>query len=58
VDVYEGVDQAREAMTVRRVYGDPYEKDGVMINPGCQGVVSKTSLAIRNTRECFLELLA
>jgi hypothetical protein len=57
VDVYEMVDQAREAMTVRRVYGDPYEKDGDD-NPGCQGVVSETSLAIRNTRESFLELLA
>ncbi len=33
MDVYEMVDQAREAMTVRRVYGDPYEKDGVMIIP-------------------------
>jgi hypothetical protein len=49
VDVYEVVDQAREVVTVRRVYSDPYEKDSVI--SGCQGVVSKTSLAIRNTRE-------
>jgi uncharacterized spore protein YtfJ len=33
VEVYEIVDQAREAITVRRVYGDPYEKDDVMIIP-------------------------
>jgi hypothetical protein len=57
VDVYEVVDQAREAMTVRRVYGDPYKKDGDH-TPGCQGVVSETSLAMRNVRECFLEHLA
>lgn len=25
---------ARDAITVRRVYGDPYEKDGVTIIPG------------------------
>jgi uncharacterized spore protein YtfJ len=27
------VAQAREAVTVRRVYGDPYEKDGVTVIP-------------------------
>jgi hypothetical protein len=36
VEVYEMVDQAREAITVRRVYGDPYEKDGVMIIPAAR----------------------
>jgi uncharacterized spore protein YtfJ len=36
VDVYEVVDQAREVVTVRRVYGDPYEKDGVMIIPAAR----------------------
>ena len=25
--------QARDTMTVRRVYGEPYEKDGVMVIP-------------------------
>lgn len=33
MDVFEMVSQAREAMTARRVYGDPYEKDGVTIIP-------------------------
>ena len=33
MDVYEMVHQAHEAMSVKRVYGDPYEKDGVMIIP-------------------------
>ena len=33
MDVYEMVHQAHDAMSVKRVYGDPYEKDGVMIIP-------------------------
>jgi uncharacterized spore protein YtfJ len=33
MNVFEVMSQAREAMTVRRVYGDPYEKDGVTIIP-------------------------
>ena len=33
MNVNETVYQAREVMTVRRVYGDQYEKDGVMIIP-------------------------
>ena len=36
MDVYKTVDQAREAMIVRRVYGDPFEKDGVMIIPAAR----------------------
>ena len=36
MDVLEKVAQAREAMTVRRVYGDPYEKDGVTIIPAAK----------------------
>jgi hypothetical protein len=36
VDVYEMVAQAREGVTVRRVYGDPYEKDGVLIIPAAR----------------------
>jgi uncharacterized spore protein YtfJ len=31
MDVSVMVAQTREAMTVRRVYGDPYEKDGLTI---------------------------
>jgi uncharacterized spore protein YtfJ len=33
MDIYEMVHQAYDAMSVKRVYGDPYEKDGVMIIP-------------------------
>ena len=36
MDVLEMVSKAREAMTVRRVYGDPYEKDGVTIIPAAK----------------------
>ncbi len=41
-DVLENVEQAKEIMTVRRVFGDPYEKNGVMMIPaarvgGCAG---------------------
>ena len=35
MNVNETVYQAREVMTVRHVYGDPYEKDSVIIRlPG------------------------
>ena len=33
MDVREVLSQARDAMTVKRVFGDPYEKDGVVIVP-------------------------
>jgi uncharacterized spore protein YtfJ len=33
MDVQEVVSQARDAMTVKRVFGEPYEKDGVTIIP-------------------------
>jgi len=33
MDVSEVLNHAREAMTVRRVFGDPYEKDGVTVIP-------------------------
>jgi uncharacterized spore protein YtfJ len=36
MDVFEMVSQAREATTVRRVFGDPYEKDGVTIIPAAK----------------------
>ena len=36
MDVFEMVSQAREAITVRRVFGDPYEKDGVTIIPAAK----------------------
>ena len=37
MDVFQMVSQAREAMTVRRVFGDPYEKDGRTIIPAAKG---------------------
>ena len=33
MDVQEVLNQARDAMTVKRVFGDPYEKDGVTVIP-------------------------
>jgi uncharacterized spore protein YtfJ len=33
MDVREVLGQARDAMTVKRVFGEPYEKDGVTIIP-------------------------
>ena len=36
MDVQEIINQARDAMTVRRVFGDPYEKDGLTIIPAAR----------------------
>lgn len=36
--VQELLDQAREAVTVRRVFGEPYEKDGVTVIPAARVV--------------------
>jgi uncharacterized spore protein YtfJ len=33
MDVKEAVEGARDAMTVKRVFGEPYERDGVTIIP-------------------------
>jgi uncharacterized spore protein YtfJ len=33
MDVQELIAEARDAMTVRRVYGDPYERGGVTVIP-------------------------
>ncbi len=33
MDANEVLNHAREAMTVKRVFGDPYEKDGVTVIP-------------------------
>jgi uncharacterized spore protein YtfJ len=33
MDVQEAISKAREAMTVKRVYGDPYERNGVTVMP-------------------------
>ena len=33
MDVDEVLNQARDAMTVKRVFGDPYEKEGVVVIP-------------------------
>jgi uncharacterized spore protein YtfJ len=34
--VQQVIEQARDAMTVKRVFGDPYEKDGVTIIPAAK----------------------
>jgi uncharacterized spore protein YtfJ len=36
MEVHEIVAQARDALTVKRVYGEPYEKDGVTIIPAAR----------------------
>jgi len=33
MDVQEVMNHARDAMTVKRVFGDPYEKDGITVIP-------------------------
>ena len=33
MDVHEVLNHARDAMTVKRVFGDPYEKEGVVVIP-------------------------
>ncbi|MGZ8596320.1 MAG: spore germination protein GerW family protein [Actinomycetota bacterium] len=35
-DVLETIEQAKEVMTVRRVFGDPYEKNGVTMIPAAR----------------------
>lgn len=35
-DVMSVIEQAKDVMTVQRVYGDPYEKDGVTIIPAAR----------------------
>jgi uncharacterized spore protein YtfJ len=33
MDVSEAISKARDALTVRRVYGEPYERDGTTVIP-------------------------
>jgi uncharacterized spore protein YtfJ len=35
-DVLETIEQAKDALTVRRVFGDPFEKNGVTIIPAAR----------------------
>jgi uncharacterized spore protein YtfJ len=36
MDVQQVIAQARDAMTVKRVFGDPYEKDGTTVIPAAK----------------------
>jgi uncharacterized spore protein YtfJ len=36
MNALEAVQQSRDAITVRRVYGDPYQQDGVTVIPAAQ----------------------
>ncbi len=36
VDLIEMVEEAKDALTVRRVFGDPFEKDGVTVIPAAR----------------------
>jgi uncharacterized spore protein YtfJ len=33
MNALQAIDQARDAITVRRVYGDPYQEEGVTVIP-------------------------
>ena len=35
-EIRQTIEQARDAMTVRRVFGDPYEKNGVTVIPAAK----------------------
>ncbi len=35
-DVLETIEQAKDALTVKRVFGDPYEKNGVTVIPAAR----------------------
>jgi uncharacterized spore protein YtfJ len=35
-DIQRTIEQAKDALTVKRVFGDPYEKDGVTIIPAAR----------------------
>jgi len=52
MDAKEVLDQARDAMTVKRVFGDPYEKDGLTVIPvasvmGGAGAGGGTGVGVR-----------
>jgi uncharacterized spore protein YtfJ len=36
MDVQEVIGQARDALTIKRVFGEPYEKDGVTVIPAAR----------------------
>jgi uncharacterized spore protein YtfJ len=36
MDFPEAISNARDAMTVKRVYGEPYERNGVMVIPAAE----------------------
>jgi uncharacterized spore protein YtfJ len=36
VDLMQTIEQAKDSMTVKRVYGDPYEKSGVTVIPAAR----------------------
>jgi uncharacterized spore protein YtfJ len=36
VQIEETISQARDAMTVKRVFGEPYERDGVVVIPAAR----------------------
>jgi uncharacterized spore protein YtfJ len=52
VEIEEVIAQARDALTVKRVFGEPYEKDGVTIIPAArvQGTAGGGGARIRRAR--------
>lgn len=47
MNTLESLSQAREAITVRRVYGDPYQEEGVTVIPAAN--VMKTTAKARRS---------
>jgi uncharacterized spore protein YtfJ len=52
VEVQDVIAQARDALTVKRVFGEPYEKDGVTIIPAArvQGAAGAEAARIPRAR--------
>ena len=36
MDIQAAIEQAQDAITVKRVYGEPYERDGVVVIPAAE----------------------
>ncbi|MEX0625654.1 MAG: hypothetical protein WD402_03835 [Chloroflexota bacterium] len=49
MNVDEMLSGARDTMTVKRVYGDPIERDGVLVIPAAKGPVVVAAATTRTT---------
>ncbi len=44
MNALETINQARDALTVRRVYGDPYQEEGVTVIPAAVALLTLRSV--------------